>query len=154
MVGVERTTGTPGFGANGHVNTFLNSPEVLTLEIVSYTEKLGKGSTISDCNNSQTDFWEQTVIRVQMPSSSGDFSVLDYRRKLQLILWASDLQHSICCAGTQSAAFYHRYPDIIRGWSWKWHDSLMGLSSSVFLIWDWVPGRSVLLSTMCCIDPP
>lgn len=63
----------PGFGANVHVNTLLNSPEVLTLERVPYTERLGKGSIVSDCNNSQIDFWEQIVIRVQMPSSSGNF---------------------------------------------------------------------------------
>lgn len=73
MVGAGRTTGAPGFGANVHVNTLLNSPEMLTLERVPYTERLGKGSIVSDCNNSQIDFWEQIVIRVQMPSSSGNF---------------------------------------------------------------------------------
>lgn len=54
-----------------HVSTLLNSPkeELLTLERVLYTERLGQDSTISDCNNSQTDFWEQTVMRVQITSS-------------------------------------------------------------------------------------
>lgn len=54
-----------------HVNIILNNPkeELLTLERVPYTERLGKNSTISDCNNSQTDFCEQNVIRVQIISS-------------------------------------------------------------------------------------
>lgn len=71
VVGAGRTIRALGFGANMHVSTLLNSPkeELLTLERVLYTERLGQDSTISDCNNSQTDFWEQTVIRVQITSS-------------------------------------------------------------------------------------
>ena len=58
-----------------HVSTLLNSPkeELLTLERVPYTERLGKDSTTNDYNNSQTDFWEQTVIRVQITSSESNF---------------------------------------------------------------------------------
>jgi len=84
-VGAGRTIRAPGFGANRHVSTLLNSPEeVLTVERVPYTARLGEDSTISDCNNSQTDFWEQTVIRVQIASCQR-FSVPHCRRKLQLI---------------------------------------------------------------------
>lgn len=92
IVGAGRTIRALGFGARMCVSAPLNSPEeLLTWERVPYTESLGKDTAISDCNNSQTDFWEQTVIRTwSLPPRAICSS--HCRKKQQLSpMWVCDL---------------------------------------------------------------
>lgn len=126
---LERTIRALGFGARMCVSAPLNSPEeLLTLERVPYTERLGKDTAISDCNNSQTDFWEQTLIRAwSLPPRA--ICSPHRRKKLQL---SPVCVHSVCCAGSKSGdtpKVCSLLPLIPRhhgrGWSWGWHGTLV-----------------------------
>lgn len=108
---------------------------------------LEKGSTVSDYN-SQIYFWEETVVRVQMPSSSGNFQSWTTAENCSSCHKCQICSISFAVLGLKECSLL---PQISRYYQ---RLILMGLSSRVFLIWDWVPGRSMLLSAMCCIDPP